>query len=117
MLIRFTLFIAVATLTVGCGGSDPVSPSSTAPEMSGKAVNEGVLSAEKATLPDALASAALADGTADKVNTKCAPCNLSMDGDPKHTVKVGEYTAHLCSHDCKVIFEQNGDEILKALPQ
>jgi hypothetical protein len=117
MLMRFALVIAVATLTIGCGGSDAISPSSTMPEMSGTAVNEGAVSADKATLTDALASADMADGTADKVITKCAPCNLSMDGDPKYTVKVGEYTAHLCSHDCKVNFEQNGDEILKALPQ
>ena len=117
MLMRFALAIVMVTFTVGCGGNDTVPPIGTTPEMNGTVTGEAAMNAEKATLTDALVSADLADGTADKVITKCAPCNLSMNGDPKYTVEVKEYTAHLCSHDCKVNFEQNGGEILKALPQ
>jgi hypothetical protein len=131
MLTRFALVIAVGMFTVACGGSDAVPPVGTMPEMVAPVEDAGVVSAdagvvskdagvmseEKSTLIAALVSADKADGTVDKVITKCAACKLSMDGDPKHSVKVGEYTAHLCSQDCKVNFEQNGDEILKALPQ
>jgi hypothetical protein len=117
MLARFALVIAVGMFTVACGGSDAIPPVGTMPEMVAPTKDAGVVSEEKSTLVAALVSADKADGTVDKVITKCASCNLSMDGDPKYTVKVGEYTAHLCSQDCKVNFEQNGDEILKALPQ
>ena len=116
MCIRFAVVIFVVISTVGCGGNDMVPPISTTPEMNGTVSAQAAMNDEKTTLADALSAADMADGTADKVITKCAVCNLSMDGDPKLSVELSEYTAHLCSHDCKVNFEQNGEEILKALP-
>ena len=32
------------------------------------------------------------DGKTDKIVSKCAGCGLTMDGDPAHAAKVGEFT-------------------------
>lgn len=55
------------------------------------------------------------DGTTDKVVSKCAGCGLTMDGDPAHASKVGEYTLHLCSAECKADFEKDATKAVLAL--
>ena len=58
-------------------------------------------------MKDILAKADLVDGTADKVITKCAACELAMDGDKEHSLKVGEYTLLFCSEECKERFAKD----------
>ena len=55
-------------------------------------------------MKDILAKADQVNGTADKIVTKCARCNLAMDGTKEHALKVGEYTLLFCSEDCKQTF-------------
>lgn len=55
------------------------------------------------------------DGTTDKIVSKCAGCGLSMDGDPAHAAKVGEFTLHLCSVECKADFEKDATKAVLAL--
>ena len=55
------------------------------------------------------------DGTTDKVVRKCAGCGLGMNGDPAHASKLGEYTLHLCSADCKADFEKDASKAVLAL--
>ncbi len=55
------------------------------------------------------------DGKTDKVVSKCAGCGLSMDGDPAHAAKIGEFTLHLCSVECKADFEKDPSKAVLAL--
>ena len=63
----------------------------------------------------ALAKADLADGKDDKVVGKCVSCKLAMEGSADHLVKVGDYSVHLCTADCKKNFEGDPDKALLAL--
>ena len=64
---------------------------------------------------EALKTADAADGTADKVATKCSGCALGMDGDPAHTLTVEDYSLHLCSSMCKEYFSKDISGNLKKL--
>ena len=99
-MVRYVLF-GVMVSVVGCGQSAPE------PE----AAPEQVQVPEKEAAPAApvqwteadkaaLATADLADGTADHVIKKCAVCALAMDGSEAHVVQLADYTAHACSAHC-----------------
>lgn len=63
----------------------------------------------------ALAKADAADGTADKVVSKCVVCSLAMDGSPDYAATYGEYAVHLCSKECREAFLKDPEGILAAL--
>ena len=62
-----------------------------------------------------LAKADLVDGTADHIVSKCAGCNLGMDGDSAHGMKTNGYKLHFCSADCKDAFTKDTDASILAL--
>jgi len=84
---------------------------------------EKVIDAQKAARPAtptaaalaALAKADAADGTADKVVSKCVVCSLAMDGSPDYAATYGEYAVHLCSKECREAFLKDPEGILAAL--
>jgi len=61
-----------------------------------------------------LAKADAADGTVDKVVSKCLVCVLEMEGKPEHSTAYGEYTLHLCSAYCKESFTKEPEKTLLA---
>ncbi len=63
----------------------------------------------------ALARADAADGTVDKVVSKCVMCSLSMDGSPEHAASYGGYSVHLCSAECYEAFLKDPEGALRAL--
>lgn len=63
----------------------------------------------------ALAKADAADGSADKVVSKCVVCSLAMDGSPDYAAGYGGYDVHLCSKECREAFLKDPEGILAAL--
>jgi YHS domain-containing protein len=99
--MRNALVIAVvlAAALVGCGKSEVAPPAAAA---------TAVPISEEAHL----AAADLADGTEDHVVSKCAVCNLSMDGTPELTSTYAGYTFHHCSAHCKETFDHDPAKVL-----
>ena len=97
-----TLLIAAALLSA-CGKAQAptqaAAPALTAVEVEAK-----------------LAAADLADGTADKVVTKCAVCRLGMDGDAANASQHAGYALHFCSEECKHRFDADPDKVIAKLP-
>ena len=62
-----------------------------------------------------LAKADAKDGTVDKIVHKCAGCSLGMDGKAEHSIKVEDYTMHLCSPDCLARYQMDAGKELSAL--
>jgi len=90
-------------LTAGC--SEEVIP------------EESSLAPPKVAIPSSLALAALekadaADGTIDKVVSKCVTCKLSMEGKSEYAAAYGEYRLHLCSDHCRKYFEKDQEKPL-----
>ena len=54
-----------------------------------------------------LAKADLVDGKADKIVTKCAGCNLKMDGSSEHTLQASGYTLYFCGEKCAAEFSKD----------
>ena len=55
------------------------------------------------------------DGKTDKVVSKCASCELGMDGKSEHALEVSGYTLNFCSEDCKTGFEKDTTNAILAL--
>ena len=96
-------------LIFACGGSSSEPPAAASAPV---AVTTEVVSPE---VLEALKTADAADGTEDKVATKCSGCALSMDGDAAHTLTVEGYALHLCSSMCKEYFSKDISGNLKKL--
>jgi hypothetical protein len=62
-----------------------------------------------------LAVADAKDGKTDKVVTKCAGCNLSMDGKAEHKLDVHGYALHFCAASCKDKFAKDSDASVMAM--
>ncbi len=63
-----------------------------------------------------LAAADLADGTPDKVVSKCANCRLGMAGGSQHVSTYAGYELHFCSADCKKEFDADPGAVIGRLP-
>ena len=98
----------VAVAFSGCGNDG-------APEKSEEKGSASLLSAPDAGMVTALAAADAADGTADKVVSKCVTCMLHMAGKPDTTATCGEYTLHLCSKHCQESFTHDPRKALLSL--
>jgi len=97
-----TLLVA-ASLLVACGKAQ-APPQAAAPPLTA------------AQVETKLAAADLADGTADKVVSKCAACKLGMDGDAANASQHAGYTLHFCSAECKHRFDGDANKVLAKLP-
>lgn len=108
MSTRFTLITSIALFSiVGCTPEKQetklATPSST-PAVSQTAFSPAALSL--------LEEADAMDGKTDHVISKCYVCGLGMDGSDKYSVKVQDYTAHLCSAGCQHEFEAATEKIV-----
>jgi len=83
----------------GTTSSTPAEPKPAPAKVATVAISPQVL--------EALKTADAADGTEDKVATKCSGCALGMDGDPAHVLQVEDYSLHLCSSMCKDYFSKD----------
>lgn len=71
--------------------------------------------ASKADVVAKLAKADAVDGKVDKVVSKCAACDLGMDGSPAIVLKVHDYSLHFCSAGCKEGYESDPDKAIMAM--
>jgi hypothetical protein len=101
-------------LVMACGGTEPA-PSAASPAAKAPVTEVAKPDTPNPALVEVLKMADAADGTEDKVATKCAGCALAMDGDAAHTVAVDGYTLNLCSASCKSHFEKDVSGNLKKL--
>lgn len=62
-----------------------------------------------------LAKADSADGTPDKVVSKCGGCSLRMDGTAANEITVSGYKMRFCSPDCKGRFEKEPAKAILAM--
>ena len=62
-----------------------------------------------------LAKADAFDGKIDKIVSKCASCNLNMDGTSEHALEVMGYTLYFCSPVCKMDFEDDTTKAILAM--
>lgn len=118
--------LAAATVLVGCGRmSTPkttdAAPAAARPEAKSTTATADSMAAaptaaDAAAVEAILAKADAADGTVDKIVSKCAGCGLGMAGLPEHSADCHGYTLHLCSAHCKESYEKNGDAMITALP-
>jgi len=91
---------ALVLVVVGCGKAEvakPAAVAATPPAVSDEA---------------RLVAADLADGSEDRVVSKCAVCNLSMDGTPELTSTYAGYTFHHCSAHCKETFDHDPAKVI-----
>ena len=100
-------------LALACGGSERVE-SEIAAEPTDQAT-EARGAATEMTLEQKLAAADLYDGIADKVVSRCASCNLAMQGSADHAVRIDEYQLHFCSEGCARPFEENPEQAFMAM--
>lgn len=102
--VRALCFVCVLLLT-GCGRTEaPSTPISSASQGD-----------RSAAVLAAVAKADAADGTVDKVVSKCVTCMLGMEGKPEFAAAWGEYTVHLCSAECRETFTKDPEKALLAL--
>ena len=95
----------------GCGDETPApttQPAASQPAAAADAPSEAVLAMlVKADAAD--------DDKTDKLVAKCAGCKLDMLGKAEFASKLGEYTVHLCSDDCKKGFDADPSKVILAL--
>ena len=90
---------ALALVVIGCGKAEAPAPAA--------AATPAAVSDEAR-----LVAADLADGSEDRVVSKCAVCNLSMDGTAELTSTYAGYTFHHCSAHCKETFDHDPARVL-----
>ena len=111
---QWAMVLGTATMFLaGCGDKEPA-PATTQPTTTESAAADAPSEAVLAMLVKADAAD---DDKTDKVVAKCAGagCNLGMDGKAEFASKVGEYTLHLCSDDCKKGFDADPSKVILAL--
>lgn len=85
-------------------------------ESAGGVDNGATVSADSdAKVLAILARADAADGTTDRVVTKCPGCSLVMNGKAEHDLKAHGYTLHFCSGMCRDGFAGNLTQSILAL--
>ena len=105
------LLILVAAVAWGCGSQEGESAAGHAAD----AVKEQGSAVAQAAMVQILAAADAADGSEDKVVSKCAGCKLGMDGSADYTLKVKEYEMHFCGADCKSHFAEDTEKAVMAM--
>jgi len=56
-----------------------------------------------------------ADGTTDRVVSKCAVCKLVMKGTTEHASRYAGYELHFCSAECKETFDHDPRAVIRRL--
>ncbi len=97
----------VMVATVGCRKEAAEPAAAPAPSAS-TAVDDQAVQA-------ILAKADLMDGKADHVVSKCAGCQLGMDGHGDHGIKTNRYKLLFCSAKCKDVFSEDTNRSILAL--
>ena len=105
------LLFLVMAVAVGCGSQESDTPQA---DASHEAESGGDAVAQNAMMM-ILASADNADGTEDKVVSKCAGCKLGMDGSADYALTVEGYEMHFCGADCKSHFADDTKTAVMAL--
>jgi len=105
-LLVSSVLVAVTLMWAGCNQQPAVSP-----DQPAAALEPGAAAAAQVEVTDqmkeVLAKADEVDGTPDKTISKCAACELGMNGSQEHALQVGEYTMWFCSEDCKESYAQD----------
>ncbi len=104
--------MGIIGLFVGCGESATPEKEGTASWANTPAVKTTPVVKVSAASMAKLAEADKADGTEDKVITKCYSCALGMDGDAENSATIGEYTAKFCSEACCKHFAEDADTLI-----
>jgi len=106
------LFLAVAGAgwAAGCGGDKPTTSARDA-ATDRRTANP----AAQAQIDSILAGADRVDGAADHVVSRCAGCQLHMQGNEAHALQMGAYAMHFCSEDCKTRFGKEVEKSVLAL--
>jgi hypothetical protein len=105
--------LLLLALAIACGGGESVE-SEVAAEPTDQPAEPQAAAAEM-TLVEMLAAADLVDGTADHVVSRCAACNLGMQGSADHAVQIGEYELHFCSEGCAKPFAESPEQAVMAM--
>ncbi len=113
VLIRSVIILAA--LTCGACNQKPAASSTPAPAEAAKAPEDAVAVTVTTQMTDVLLKADKVDGTEDKTVSKCASCDLGMDGSKEHALKVGEFTLLFCSDDCKQEFSKDLEKSVVAI--
>ena len=108
---------AALVLLAGCGGSGGGETAYPADDAEASAAVEAAVLELSPEAVAILAQADLADGTEDHVVSKCASCNLKMEGSAENALQVGDYEMHFCSNTCARRFEENTEALILELPQ
>jgi YHS domain-containing protein len=99
--LLFVSMLVMSTILMGCSGQEaPTAMDQTAPS---------------AAALTALEMADSADGTSDKVVSKCPSCKLKMNGKAEHSATFGGYELHFCTDYCKESFEKDPEKALASL--
>ena len=96
----------------GCRKEKPVQKESAKEEVK---VDKDIDTDRTAAVEAKLAEADTFDGKTDKVVSKCASCELGMDGKSEHALEISGYTLHFCSEDCRTGFEKDTTKAILAL--
>jgi hypothetical protein len=104
---------AALVLLAGCGGGETAYSADDADASAAAEPAVLELSPEAVAI---LAQADLEDGTEDHVVSKCASCNLKMEGSEENVLQVGDYEMHFCSNTCSRRFEENTEALILELP-
>jgi hypothetical protein len=107
------LLFFVMLIALGCSGQE----GETANEQAEAADAQGGDAVAQAEILTILAAADAADGTEDKVVSKCAGCKLGMDGSADYALTVENYEMHFCGADCKSHFADDTEKAVMALKQ
>jgi hypothetical protein len=109
-IVGLSLLLVLAT---ACGGGESMETEAAA--VPAEQAAEPEAAAVEMTLGEKLAAADLVDGEADHVVTRCAACNLGMQGSADHAVQIGEYELHFCSEGCAKPFAENPEQAVMAM--
>ena len=113
--------LAATLFSAACTPRAPVAPEQApvareqapvAPEKAPETSNQAEVTEQ---MKDVLAKADQVDGTADKIVSKCAACDLAMDGVTEDALKVGQYTLLFCSDDCKQAYAKDLEKSVLAI--
>lgn len=112
------LLFFVMVIALGCGGQEGETAQEH-PETADAHAEAADAHAADATAQSEivaiLAKADAADGSEDKVVSKCAGCKLRMEGSADYALTVENYEMHFCGTDCKSHFEDDTEKAVMAL--
>jgi len=111
-----TLCLAAATAAILVAGCRKDKTPTVTPKAASTVKTPVAIPAEvQPAVAAMLAKADVADGTIDKIVSKCAGCALRMDGSEQYEFAVSGYKMRFCSKDCKGRFEKDPAKAILAM--